>query len=110
MNYKNIAQLILVNIGGSENIAEAAHCFTRLRFALKDPGKVNISAINKLDCVLQVFLSGEHLQIVFAGKMDEIYKDFIDLLKENGDCKDAGNVRISHGDDSFLKSISRLFS
>ena len=36
-DYSNIAREILQNLGGSDNLEQAAHCVTRLRLALKDP-------------------------------------------------------------------------
>ncbi len=48
MNYKNIAQDILNNIGNSENIDSAAHCATRLRIVLKDEGIINKEAIQNI--------------------------------------------------------------
>lgn len=35
-NYQQLAQAILKNIGGKENINNLIHCITRLRFHLKD--------------------------------------------------------------------------
>ena len=37
MNYQETANEILFHIGGAENIREMTHCFTRLRFELRDP-------------------------------------------------------------------------
>ena len=41
MNYKEIAQDLLVNLGGKENIVAATHCATRLRLVLQDETKIN---------------------------------------------------------------------
>ena len=41
MNYKEIAQNLLVNLGGKENIEAAKHCATRLRLVLQDETKIN---------------------------------------------------------------------
>ena len=41
MDYKNIAQEILLNVGGKENVNEVTHCMTRLRFKVKSASKVN---------------------------------------------------------------------
>ena len=47
MNYKNIANAVIENVGGKENIASAAHCVTRLRLVLKDTTKYNKEIIEK---------------------------------------------------------------
>ena len=41
MNYKELAEKILNNIGTSKNIESYTHCATRLRFNLIDPSKFN---------------------------------------------------------------------
>ncbi len=39
MNYEVLGEKIVKNVGGKENIQELTHCFTRLRFVLKDEKK-----------------------------------------------------------------------
>ena len=41
MDYRKTAQDILDHVGGSKNIASAAHCATRLRHLIADNKKVN---------------------------------------------------------------------
>ncbi len=48
-DYSAIAREILENLGGPDNLEQAAHCVTRLRLALKDPSLVNGSALNQVD-------------------------------------------------------------
>ena len=44
MDYKKLAEEILIKIGGDENISGLTHCATRLRFNLKDEGKAQTEA------------------------------------------------------------------
>ena len=39
MDYNRIASDILENVGGKDNVKSVTHCFTRLRFVLKDESK-----------------------------------------------------------------------
>ncbi len=39
--YKQLAQEIVNNVGGKENISGLVHCITRLRFTLKDESIAN---------------------------------------------------------------------
>lgn len=39
MNYQQVAQEILNNVGGKENVSGLTHCYTRLRFTLYDTKK-----------------------------------------------------------------------
>ena len=41
-NYSKNAEDIIKYIGEGKNIEEVKHCFTRLRFKVKDNSKVNV--------------------------------------------------------------------
>lgn len=47
MDYKKIAEDVLENVGGKENISSATHCITRLRLILKDKSKANMECLRK---------------------------------------------------------------
>ena len=38
--YKELAEKILIYMGGAENISKVAHCATRLRLTYKDKNKI----------------------------------------------------------------------
>jgi len=46
-----VAQEILKNIGGKENIKSMEHCATRLRLIVKDKSLINEKAIENIDGV-----------------------------------------------------------
>lgn len=48
-DYAAISKKIVENIGGVENIASVTHCMTRLRFVVKDEGKINDAAVKATD-------------------------------------------------------------
>lgn len=56
MNYNEIAKQVLANIGGKENVSNAAHCVTRLRVILDDQTKYNKEALEEIQG-LKVFSS-----------------------------------------------------
>lgn len=41
MDYQAIAKEILKDVGGKDNIVDVTHCYTRLRFVLKDTKQAN---------------------------------------------------------------------
>lgn len=51
MDYRKTAQDILDHVGGSKNIASAAHCATRLRLVIADNKKVSKEALENVDGV-----------------------------------------------------------
>ena len=90
MNYQETANEILFHIGGAENIREMTHCFTRLRFELRDPEKAERGKIERIEGVIAVVESSGQFQVVMGTKVGRIY----DLLKEmTGTERKAGEKR-----------------
>lgn len=108
MNYKELANNILNNIGGIENVHEVVHCTTRLRFKLKDESKSNKEAIKKLKGIITVVESNGTLQIVVGNSVGQVYNEIINNNKisksntEDNKKKDKIGTRI-------LGTISEIF-
>ncbi|AVK63976.1 PTS beta-glucoside transporter subunit IIABC [Lactobacillus sp. CBA3606] len=79
MDYQDLAQQILTNIGGKENISKAWHCATRLRFNLKSTDAANTAAINDLDGVITVVQSAGQYQVVIGNSVAKVYDALADL-------------------------------
>ena len=71
--YDDLARAILENVGGKENVNSVAHCITRVRFKLKDEGKANTEAIEKLEGVIKVMQANGQYQVVVGNKVEEVY-------------------------------------
>ena len=80
MDYRKIAEDIIKNVGGKENIESLTHCFTRLRFILKEEEKANKLRIEQLEGVISVVQAGGEYQIVCGAKVEHIYDALIQLL------------------------------
>lgn len=77
MSEKNTAQQILKLIGGSENVASAAHCATRLRLVLHDTDMADTVAIEELDLVKGVFTNNGQYQIIIGtGIVNRVFEAF----------------------------------
>lgn len=76
--HRQVAEEILVHIGGKENIAAATHCVTRLRFALKDENKVDKEALERIDLVKGSFSTNGQFQVVIGqGTVDKVYNEMV---------------------------------
>ncbi len=49
--YQEDATELLKLVGGRDNIVAVTHCMTRMRFALADPAKADVPAIEALKSV-----------------------------------------------------------
>lgn len=68
-----IAEQVLANVGGVENISTALHCMTRLRLVLKDDGLADIEAIKSIPGVLGVVEQGGQLQVVIGQNVPKVH-------------------------------------
>ena len=64
--YETLAQEIVKNIGGSDNVISLTHCITRLRFKLKDESIAKDEVLKNLDGVVTVMKSGGQYQVVIG--------------------------------------------
>lgn len=79
MNYKNVAEEVLKNIGGKENISHFEHCSTRLRFSLFDNSKINKEKLEAISGVLAVKMTGQ-CQVVIGNEVIEVYDEMVKLI------------------------------
>ncbi len=76
MDYKGIAEQILKDVGGSENIASYAHCATRLRLVLVDEAKADKKAVEKIPEVAGSFTAGGQYQIILGpGTVQHVHEE-----------------------------------
>lgn len=78
---KKLAQVIISNVGGEDNILSLTHCVTRLRFTFRDESKVNKDEIQKLDGVINAFDGSGQYQVVIGPGVNDVYNEAIKLLK-----------------------------
>jgi PTS system beta-glucosides-specific IIC component len=74
MKYDKDAEAIIAGVGGSENIASAYHCITRLRFTLKDNSKADAAALTAVPTVMGVNDTGGQYQVVIGDKVAEVFQ------------------------------------
>lgn len=108
MNYNQIAKDIITNVGGSDNIRGLTHCFTRLRFELRDTKKAKKEVIEHLEGVISVVESGGQFQVVLGTKVTKVYEAILPMisLEENtADSEEKGSVW-----NRILIAISSMFT
>lgn len=81
-NYKT-AKKILNAIGGKNNVFGLTHCFTRLRFVLKDESKADKEAVSNIEGVIQVVTASGQFQVVLGNKVGAVYEELSSMLKNS---------------------------
>ncbi|MEU1971291.1 glucose PTS transporter subunit IIA [Microbacterium sp. NPDC019599] len=76
----NSAADIVEAVGGAGNIQSLSHCATRLRFQLRDGGKVDTKAVEAVPGVMgAVPQAGDRYQVVIGGGVQNVYNDIMAL-------------------------------
>ena len=88
MKYEEMCREILKGVGGSDNIRNCYHCFTRLRVEVKDLSKVDIPALEKIKGIMKIVTANTQIQCVIGQKVSEVYEEFVQIA----DIKGGGEV------------------
>ena len=89
LDYRKCAQEIVDHIGGRENVAQAAHCATRLRLVIKDNSKVDKDYLDNIEGVKGMFESNGQLQLIIGtGTVNKVYDEFLDITGMTAATKD----------------------
>ncbi|CAM3959497.1 glucose PTS transporter subunit IIA [Catellicoccus marimammalium] len=79
-DYQLLAQEIIASVGGKENINNVVHCFTRLRFYLKDESIAQTEKLQSMSGVIDVIQSGGQYQVVIGQEVDVVFDKIIQQL------------------------------
>ena len=79
-DYDALAKQILSLVGGAENVSNATHCATRLRFNLKDESKADTDAIKGLAGVVGVAQANGQYQVIIGAEVTQVYEKLSGML------------------------------
>ncbi|WP_413738387.1 beta-glucoside-specific PTS transporter subunit IIABC [Sodalis sp. RH21] len=102
---QDLAAQIINLVGGDKNIISLTHCITRLRFYLKDAGKFDKPALDKLDGVIMAVESNGQFQVVVGDKVATIYHQIIDRYTISGTAGREGETGARKGNP-----LARVFN
>lgn len=112
--YQVTAREVVEAIGGSDNIKSVIHCFTRLRFSLKDDSIPNDDQVNQISGVLDVARANNQYQVVIGQTVDDVYDEVIKILGpqyagQGQEAADSNNSEHDNQDLSFGGKIKNAF-
>ncbi|ALS02076.1 PTS beta-glucoside transporter subunit EIIBCA [Enterococcus silesiacus] len=112
MDTNQLAEKILKEVGGEENVQSLVHCATRLRFKLKDRNIVDKSAVESIPGVVTVMESAGQFQVVIGNTVPEVYAAIGTISNLTGD--QTGSDNSSNDNETifgkFVDLISSLFT
>ncbi|ALB28567.1 glucose PTS transporter subunit IIA [Companilactobacillus heilongjiangensis] len=80
VDYNQLGQDIVKNVGGAANVENVIHCITRVRFYLKDDNKANDDVIKNMHGVLDVAKAGGQYQVVIGPAVEDVYDAVVKAL------------------------------
>lgn len=110
MDFNKIAQEIVLNIGGKDNISVLEHCATRLRIVVKDNSKVNTENLKNIKGIGGYFYqSGQHQIIIGTGKVNKVFN----IINSDGTIKSDGVKESAYANlnpiQKILRSLADVF-
>ncbi|MBM6614874.1 PTS glucose transporter subunit IIA [Desemzia sp. RIT804] len=79
--YEQLAQDIVQQLGGQENITDAYHCQTRLRFKVADEKKIGKQKLDELDGVTKYIVNAGVHQVVIGTHVKDVFEE----IEKNSD-------------------------
>lgn len=110
MNHRELSKEIIRLTGGQENITQAWHCITRLRFNVREEKKVQLEQIRALDGVLGAQFQNDQFQVVIGNKVAAVYEELEEQLKQAGATETKAEPPRSRGLNAVLDTISGIFT
>lgn len=110
MDINKTAENILKAVGGKENVRDLSHCFTRLRFVLKDDTKADKEVVERLEGVIQVVIAGGQFQVVLGSKVAKVFDAMVPMVElEEGRGDNEGGQK-GNLLNSLLQTVSKMFT
>ena len=106
--YAEDAKQLLRLIGGRENIAAVSHCMTRMRFALVEPKKADVAAIEAMKVVKGSFTQSGQFQVIIGNTVADFYNDFVKEAGIEGVSKDAVKQAAKKNQNVLQRVITAL--
>ncbi|SEO89940.1 PTS system, beta-glucosides-specific IIC component [Amphibacillus marinus] len=82
-NYQATSEAIIESLGGKNNINNAWHCMTRLRFDIKDDSLIDEAGIQAMPSVMGVHNKNDQYQIIVGTDVSSYYEEIAQQLGIN---------------------------
>lgn len=106
MNYEKTATEIMETIGSIQNVADATHCFTRLRFSVYDTNKVNLEHLKEIDGVIDARFQNGQLQVIIGNEVGKVYAYIQPYLNQTTQPKSEKHSLL----DTIFTTIAAIFT
>lgn len=114
-DYTELCHDVLEHVGGADNVTQAIHCATRLRFSLKDPARFDKDALSKVPGVLGTAVGAGTYQVLIGNQVEKVYDQLMALPEmagiAGGQIDDPATAQEKIGlFDRFTRMMSDVFA
>ncbi|WP_414841981.1 beta-glucoside-specific PTS transporter subunit IIABC [Enterococcus saccharolyticus] len=107
--YRELAEKIVDNVGGKENINSLTHCITRLRFKLKDESIAQDEVLKNMDGVVTVMKSGGQYQVVIGNHVPDVFEEVMQVAGLGAGGSEEADAPTGNLFDRLIDIISGCF-
>lgn len=107
--YEGLARNLVNKLGGKENINDAYHCQTRLRFKLIDENKAEDQVIQQMNGVAKVIKNAGVYQIVIGTHVAEVFEEIEKLVDINTESAVSGNQKKKNIFEVIVDFVAGVF-
>lgn len=99
-DYVAMCSAIVSACGGEQNIANVAHCMTRLRLQLKNAGVFDENAAKAVSGVIGLVVQNGEYQFVIGQDVPSLYEEFLKIegIAAGGSVDDPRAAKADHKD------------
>lgn len=108
--FRELAESIVMDVGGVENIRGLTHCVTRLRFKLRNEKSANTDKIKDTEGVVTVMQSGGQYQVVIGNNVTEVFDEINEIIGVDNHSVNEDSEKNEKLFDRFSTMISNIFS
>lgn len=91
--FTKLAEDIIKNVGGKENIVHLTHCMTRLRFDLKDLNAADEEALKANPQVISTAHAAGKLQVIIGNSVADVHDEIVGQLGVSKQPASSGNSK-----------------
>ena len=108
LDYDALADVIIDNVGGQENVNSLVHCITRLRFNLKDEGKAHDDILKDTDGVIDVLHASGQYQVVIGNEVTNVFDAVMKKMPNLADAPAEDTAPVDDGRNPVSRAFGNL--
>lgn len=108
-NYNELADFIIQNVGGKENIEDLRHCMTRLRFKLLDESLADQEKLKSREDIIGLSHGGGRLQIIIGNAVEDVFREIISKIGGSKTLQEDNSEKINLT-TRFIDTITKIIT